>query len=231
MKLEDRRAELIAGIPGWYSGGAHFLAINLAGAAVVAACVVALARPAWWHLALVPAFFVVANVFEWWVHRGPLHRPVRGLGRLYDRHTRAHHVAFVDTAMEVRSSRELRLVLFPPWLFPLFLAMNAPLLLALAWAGGLDVGLVFLASSVAYYLVYEWLHALHHWPRASWLGRRRLVTRLRRHHEAHHDPRRMLHGNWNVSFPLADHVFGTVLSPHPDGVRSSSRMIYPSGPR
>ncbi len=215
MRLEDRRGELISEIPRWYSGAAHFVGINLAGVAVIGACLVALERLAWWHLALVPPFFAFANAFEWWVHRGPLHHPRRGLRRLYERHTRSHHVVFVDTAMAIRSMRELRLVLFPPWLFPLFLLMNAPLLLLLAWLGGLEVGLVFLASAVAYYLVYEWLHTLHHWPRTSWIGRRRLVAWLRRHHEAHHDPRRMIHGNWNVSFPLADVVLGTVLPPRP----------------
>lgn len=215
MKLEERRAQLIAEIPGWYSGAAHFAAINLAGAVVIAGAVASLERPAWWHLGLVPMFFAFANLFEWWVHRGPLHHPVRGLRRLYDRHTRAHHVAFVDTAMEIRAPRELRLVLFPPYLFPLFLVMNAPLLLLLAWAGGLDLALVFLASAVAYYVAYEWLHTLHHWPRASWIGRRGVVAWLRRHHEAHHDPRRMIHGNWNVSFPLADYAFRTVLAPGP----------------
>lgn len=213
MKLEDRRAALLATIPAWYSGPAHFALVTLAAAGVIAACVALLERPAWWHAALVPAFFAFANLFEWWVHRGPLHHPVAGLRRLYDRHTRAHHVVFVEGAMEVGHPRELRLVLFPPYLFPLFLLMNAPLLVLLSALGGLDVGLVFLASAVAYYLVYEWLHTLHHWPRTSWLGRRRVVTWLRRHHEAHHDPRRMIHGNWNVSFPLCDWLLGTTLPP------------------
>jgi hypothetical protein len=211
VKLEERRAQLVGQIPGWYSGPAHFAVINAAGLAVIAAALAALARPAPWHLALVPAFFVFANLFEWWVHRGPLHRPVRGLRRLYDRHTRAHHVVFTQGAMQVRSTREMRLVLFPPYVFPLFLLMNAPLLGLLALAGGLDLGLVFLASAVAYYLVYEWLHTLHHWPRESWIGRRRVVAWLRRHHEAHHDVRRMIQGNWNVSFPLWDRLLGTTL--------------------
>ncbi|MCO5172273.1 MAG: sterol desaturase family protein [Planctomycetes bacterium] len=213
MKLEDRRAELLATIPGWYPGLGHFALLNAAALGVIGACAALLERPAWWHAALVLPFFAFANLFEWWVHRGPLHHPVRGLRRLYDRHTRAHHVAFVEGAMAIRHPRELKLVLFPPWLFPLFLLMNAPLLLLLAWLGGLDVGLVFLASAVGYYLVYEWLHTLHHWPRESWLGRRAVVAWLRRHHEAHHDPRRMIHGNWNVSFPLCDWLLGTTLPP------------------
>jgi hypothetical protein len=212
VKLEDRRAQLMAEIPGWYSGLLHFALINVSGAVVIALAVWRMERPAPWHLALVPAFFLFANLFEWWVHRGPLHRPYRGLGRLYDRHARSHHVAFVEGSMEIRALRELKLVLFPPWLFPLFMLMNVPLLAVLYFfTGGLDVGLVFLASSVGYYVVYEWLHTLHHWPRESWLGRRRVVGWLRRHHERHHDVKRMLHGNFNVSFPFADWVLRSTL--------------------
>lgn len=212
MKLEERRAQLMAEIPGWYSGGLHFALINVSGLVVVAGAVVAMQAPALWHLALVPAFFLFANLFEWWVHRGPLHRPYRGLHRLYDRHACSHHLAFVEGAMEVRAARELKLVLFPPWLFPLFLLMNAPLLALLYFTGGFDAGLVFLACAVAYYVLYEWLHTLHHWPRESWLGRRRLVGWLRRHHERHHDLKRMLHGNFNVSFPLADWLLRSTLT-------------------
>jgi hypothetical protein len=221
-KLEDRRADLLAKIPGWYSGLAHFGAINVVGLVVIVASILLLERPTWWHAALVPAFFVFANLFEWWVHRGPLHHPARGLRSLYERHTRSHHIAFVDDAMEIRSHRELRLVLFPPFVFPLLLLMNAPLFALLALAGGLDLALVFLASSVAYYLVYEWFHTLHHWPREGWFGRRPLVQRLRAHHQAHHDPRRMIQGNWNVSFPLWDWLLRSTLR---DPVSPAARPI------
>jgi hypothetical protein len=211
VKVEERRVELFAQVPGWYSGLAHFALLNAAGLAVVAGAALALRRPAWWQAGEAALVFLFANLFEWWVHRGPLHRPVRGLRRLYERHACSHHVAFLADSMEIRALRELRLVLFPPWLFPLFLLMNAPLLGLLALASGLDAGLTFLGAATAYYLVYEWLHTLHHWPRASWLGRRRVVGWLRRHHQAHHDPRLMTKGNWNVSFPLADWALGTTL--------------------
>ena len=110
--------------------------------------------------------------------------------------------------MAIRSARELRLVLFPPFVFPLFVLLNAPLLVLLAWLGGRDAGLVFMASAVTYYLIYEGLHTLHHLP-----GRRRGVTGwMQRHHARHHDPTRMREGNWNVSFPLWDVVLRTTLT-------------------
>ncbi|MGE0708077.1 MAG: fatty acid hydroxylase family protein [Planctomycetota bacterium] len=208
--LDERRAELLAGVPTWYPGLLHLLAINLVTLLAIAGCLARLREVAPWEWALVPLSLAFANLFEWWVHRGPLHRRAPGLARLYERHTRTHHVYFTHERMALRSPRELALVLFPPWMVPLLVLMLAPLALALGlWRWNL--AWLFLASGLAYYLLYEWLHLMHHLPPESWLGRRRLVAALRRHHWRHHDPTRMLAGNFNVSFPLADGLLGTVL--------------------
>jgi len=57
------------------------------------------------------------------------------------------------------------------------------------------------------HLGYEWFHFLHHLPPTSWLGRRSLVGRFRRHHEL----ARMEKGNFSVSFPLWDWILETML--------------------
>jgi hypothetical protein len=222
---DERRAELLQAIPGWYSGVAHAVLVCVSGLAVIGACLLLVERFAPWHAGLALGGLVFANLFEWWVHRGPLHERWRGLGLLYERHSRAHHVAFLDDDMAIRSARELRLVLFPPFVFPLFVLLNAPLLLLLAWLGGRDAGLVFMASAVTYYLIYEGLHTLHHLP-----GRRRGVTGwMQRHHARHHDPTRMREGNWNVSFPLWDVVLRTTLEPQRSPSGELPRSEFPSG--
>lgn len=99
-------------------------------------------------------------------------------------------------------------------MFPVLLLLTAPLTLALGWLWA-PLAWVFLAAACAYYGVYEWLHLLHHWPQDRWLGRRRLVGWLRRHHARHHDPRRMRAGNFNVSFPLCDYALRSVLPVEP----------------
>lgn len=213
MLLSEKRDQLAAAIPPGYPGRLHFLAINLLGAAAIAACLLGLRQPTPWMAAWVPGFFLFANLVEWAVHRGPMHRlrPGRIARSLYERHARQHHVMFTHESMQLRRACELKLVLFPWFVFPLLMLATAPLPLALGLLVSLDHALLFLASCVAYYLLYEWLHTLHHWPQATWIGRRRLVAFLRRHHTRHHDPALMTRGNFNVSFPLADLLLGTTL--------------------
>jgi hypothetical protein len=212
MQLSEKRKLLVGAIPAWYSGALHFLGINVGASALVVGCVLALESPAVWQLGVGAGSFAFANLFEWWVHRGPLHKRTRFLERLYQRHTKEHHVVFTHLGMQIEDLRQLKLVLFPPWVLPLMVSMAAPVP-ALLWAlGSRDLALVFFASAMAYYLVYEWLHLLHHWPRDTWLGRRWLVRTLRRHHTRHHDPARMTRGNFNVSFPLADWLLGSTLA-------------------
>lgn len=214
MSIEDRREALFARIPKSYSGWAHLGLIAVLGPGVIAACVAALDRPRPWEWLFVPGFFVFANAFEWWIHRGPMHHPTRGLRLLYQRHTLEHHVAYTEQFMGIRSHRELMLVLFAPWALPAILVANAPIPLALAWLlSSPNLGYLFYACAVAYYLVYEGLHTLHHLPADGPLARGPLARRLRTHHARHHDPARMTQGNFNVSFPLWDWLLGSTLPP------------------
>ena len=72
---------------------------------------------------------------------------------------------------------------------------------------------VFLLAAVAYFAMYETLHALYHLPEATLdrigLGRRSLFRRLRAHHAHHHILGRMAHVNFNVTIPLMDVLLGT----------------------
>lgn len=209
--IDEKRAQILAKIPASYSGGLHFLVVNLLALAAVAGLVLLLEQPTWRELAWVPGFFVFANFFEWWIHRGPLHHKRPVVGRLYQRHTRTHHVVFTTERMAIDGWRELKVVLFPAWVLPLLLVMVSPLAVGLYFLSP-NLAWLFLASALAYYLVYEWLHTLHHLPAESWIGRRWLVAVLRRHHWRHHDPARMTEGNFNVSFPLADLILRSTLA-------------------
>ena len=209
-RIEDRRTALLAGIPARYSGALHFAFVNLLGAGLVAASLAQVRELAPWQLACVPAFLLFDNLFEWWIHKGPLHRRAPLLGRLYERHTRSHHVVFTAERMAIGGARELKLVLFPAWVLPLLLVLVAPLTGALFLIEP-NLAWLFLGSSFAYYLLYEWLHTLHHLPRRGWLARSRLAAALGEHHARHHEPARMTRGNFNVSFPLADWLLRSTL--------------------
>ena len=85
---------------------------------------------------------------------------------------------------------------------------SVPQLYLAGFVPGIVLGLIFMATLVTYYLIYEGLHTLHHLP-----GTRRGVTGwMQRHHARHHDAARMRAGNWNVSFPLWDVLLGTTLT-------------------
>jgi hypothetical protein len=216
VSAERRREEILARVPRWYNGYVHLAAINVASFAAMISLARRVESPGWRDALMVPAFFVFANLVEWLVHRGPMHHPWRGLGWLYRRHALTHHVYFTSERMELRAHRELQLVLFPPLFFPALLVATLPLPLALWALFGWNLAVTFWLSAFAYYLVYEWFHTVHHWPRESRIGRSAFARLVRRHHTRHHDMRRMTSGNFNVSFPLWDWVLGTTLRP---GVR------------
>jgi hypothetical protein len=199
------RAEFVAKIPSWYSGWAHFAVVNLATLAIIGTCVMAVHGARWYEWALAPGFFVFANFFEWWVHRGPMHHRRPGARLLFERHTLTHHAFFHPENMAYGSSKELVYVLFPAWVVPMFLLLVSPFVILLGIYVSQNLALIFLASVFAYYLVYEWFHTMHHIP----------GSRTGSHHRRHHDPKRMTTGNFNVSFPLADWVLGTLLDEQP----------------
>jgi hypothetical protein len=204
-----RRDEFMRDVPAGYRGEVHFAITNVLSIGILWLAVRGVSHPTWGDLAFGPIAFVFANYFEWRIHRGPLHHRTRA-ALLYKRHTLLHHVAFPDDAMAVRNLRELYLVLFP---WPAVLAaalIDLPLLFAIGWLVSPNAGRIFFAVAFGYYLLYEWCHLSYHLPATSWLGRNALTRWLRTTHTRHHDPRRMMHKNFNVTFPIFDAIMGTL---------------------
>ena len=54
----------------------------------------------------IPLVLLYANLAEYLGHRGPMHRPVRGLKLIYQRHAKQHHRFFTDQAMAFDSARD-----------------------------------------------------------------------------------------------------------------------------
>lgn len=165
----------------------------------------------WTSWLWVPAFWAVANVVEWLVHRFPMHRPMTPRV-LYENHSLVHHHAFDDEAMEIENTGDLCMVMMP-WYTLLFIFIGAsPMFVVSGVVVGPEFAGVFLVSAVAYFLVYEITHTLHHLPWAilrRWHLANGLVRWLRAHHHHHHRLERMAHVNFNVTFPLADVLLGT----------------------
>ena len=216
MTSEQRarlRSELLARVPRWYSPAFHFAAPALGGAAFVALVLSRIEDLRAWQLACVPFFVLASNAIEWHAHRDLLHRRTWPLGALYRMHAQVHHAVFVDEDMAIRDRRELQRVLMPAWGPFAMLAASSPVSAALVLAGVPNLAALWVATTVTYVFAYEWLHLAYHLPSESWIGRRRAIAWLRRHHQRHHAPELMTRWNFNVTVPIWDHVRGTVWRP------------------
>jgi|HubBroStandDraft_6_1064221.scaffolds.fasta_scaffold469048_2 sterol desaturase/sphingolipid hydroxylase (fatty acid hydroxylase superfamily) len=193
-----------------YTGWGHFTLTTATSLAAVAfaASRVHDVRPVEWLA--VPVTFFIANAGEYLGHRGPMHHPRRGLRLLYGRHTLQHHRFFTNESMPCDSSRDFKMVLFPPVMLAFFLGVVAPPIgLVLFLVAGANVAWLYVATVMAYFITYEWLHLAYHARDDSLVARLPLLSTLRRHHTLHHDPRLMHKHNFNITFPICDRLFGT----------------------
>ncbi|HEX7667096.1 MAG TPA: sterol desaturase family protein [Polyangiaceae bacterium] len=188
----------------------HFAFTSIASLAVIGVALAELRSPSFVELLTVPLWFFVANAAEYFGHKGPMHRPRAGLGLVYRRHTLEHHRFFTNDVMSYDSPRDFKMVLFPPVMILFFLgAIAGPIGLGLFLVWGRNVGCLFVATAMGYFLTYEWLHFAYHLPASSFVGKTALVRTLRRHHQTHHDRALMGKHNFNITFPICDAIFGT----------------------
>ncbi len=213
---ERYRRELI---PEGYSGRLHFTLILGFVAAVLVIGVVRLEaiQPLEWLA--VPLTFLYANLAEYLGHRFVMHRRRPGLGMIYERHTLQHHRFFTHRAMQFDSSDDFRAVLFPPMLMVFFAtAFALPAGLVLTWLFSANVAWLFVMTAIGYYGSYEILHFAYHQDEDSWIMRLPGVERMRQLHLSHHDPSIMQTGNFNITWPICDVLFGTRVASVPDDV-------------
>lgn len=198
-------------VPPGYRGWRHFAFTFAVGGAGLVACLLQLRGVSLAEWLAVPLSAAYVNLAEYWGHRGPMHHLTPGLRLVYERHTRQHHRFFTDAEMTIDGVRDFRAVLFPPVLTVFFLAAFAlPAGLLLAALTTANVAWLFGATSLAYFLNYEFLHLAYHLPSSHPMAALPLVGRLKRLHTLHHDPARMASRNFNITYPLGDWLFRTL---------------------
>lgn len=206
FRTQYRTAE----ISPYYSGVLHFAFTTTASLSVIAFSIwnlQGITRAEW---LTVPLTFLYANWIEYVGHKGPMHRPMRALRLLFQRHTLEHHRFFTHDAMAYESSRDYKMVLFPPVMILFFIGLHAvPLGVVLFYFLSPNVAWLFVATSIGYFLTYEWLHFTYHLKEDSWIGRLPFMKTLRRLHTQHHNPALMSNYNFNITFPICDAIFGT----------------------
>ena len=207
----DFRQEYRSRIIGWYDGYFHIAIIYAMGAAAFYVYVQHIHNVTWLEWLTVPLTFLFTNLFEWAVHKYVMHRPVniKGLRAIYERHTLNHHQFFTDEEMRFRDHKDWRVTVFPPYALVVFILMSIP------WPS--SSGAVHAECRLAVH-VRDHRHVSHLRVHALLLPRRRELVRaatvpfvntLRRHHTAHHNARLMMEANMNLTFPIADWLFGT----------------------
>jgi sterol desaturase/sphingolipid hydroxylase (fatty acid hydroxylase superfamily) len=221
-----RRAHRERHIGPRYRGWAHLGFTTCGALAAIVFAAIQVDRPSALELASVPLFFLVANFGEYLGHRGPMHHRRKGLSILFERHARQHHRFYTHEAMAAESHVDFQMVLFPPVMLIFFLGCLAlPIGALLHVLVAPNVGWLFALTAVSYFLTYEWLHFAYHLPPDGRIGRNPIVRRLRRHHAVHHDPRQMTRWNFNITFPIADRVFGTIA---PQASEARDRSASPA---
>jgi hypothetical protein len=216
-RREKVRARSLAEIPWWYSPYGHLAATTGIGFAVLVVSTIFLARNdvKWTDVLVVPAVMLLANFYEWRVHKYVLHNRFWPFEVIYDKHTPMHHMIYVEDDMALRSKQEFRLVLIPAAGVLGIVLAAAPVAIAISHLWSSSAGWFFLLTASLYMVSYEVLHLCYHAPKDSFIGRRKIIEHLRAHHAKHHDPRYMQRYNFNVTVPLFDWIMGTMAPKTP----------------
>lgn len=205
------RQEYRSRIAGWYDGYVHVVVIYAMGAAAFYIYLQHINAPSWVEWLTVPVTVLFTNVFEWLVHKHIMHRPIpiRGLRAIYERHTLNHHQFFTDDEMRFRDHKDWRVTFFPPYALVVFILMSIPAAIILGTLLSPNAGWLFMATTSGMYLIYEFMHFCCHVDENWFVRNVPLVNTIRRHHTAHHNARLMMEVNMNLTFPIADWMFGT----------------------
>lgn len=208
-KQKTYRQEYRDSTPRWYRGELHlgFTLIFTFGA--IFYCWRQLQSPTAWEWMLLIPMFLFGNYIEWAAHRYILHRPVKGLRTVYQRHVNSHHRFFTHDDLSFEDQKDWRALLFPPFAPVMFVLSAVPVALILGAVWSANAGYMVVIFMASYYLMYEGLHTLSHVENSKFLDNLPLINTVRRMHVIHHHPGLMQHRNFNLTFPICDVIFGT----------------------
>lgn len=164
----------------------------------------------------VVAGFMYASIFEWVLHRYVMHRPIGKFRYPFEAHTLTHHRIFkADYTYHLQDEGDKRKIRMAWWNGPVLVALGIlPFIVGAAsfigsgWGVPVAICITGFVVSAGYYIAYEYLHWCMHLPKSRRLERSWIFFRLNGHHILHH---RYMGKNFNVVFPLADALFGTLL--------------------
>lgn len=198
-------------VTGWYNGWLHVVLIYVIGLTALYVYIANLHDPRWWEWLTIPVVFLIANFFEWAVHRYVMHRPsnIPVLRAVYTRHTLMHHQFFTEEEMRFADQQDWRVTFFPPYALVVFTLMSIPPAIVAGLVISPNVGWLLITTTTSMYLIYEGMHFSCHVGDNRFVRNMPFVNTIRRHHAAHHNHGLMMERNMNLTFPIMDYLFGT----------------------
>lgn len=229
---EKFRAKYRANVSGFYSGWVHLFVVLIASGSLLYYGVSQLVDFHYTQLWIVVISLLAYNVCEWASHRWWGHEKTKLFKLFYQRHTGDHHTFFVDRAMEYQMVMDWRVVIFPVYLLVIFTSfVSVPGGFVLQFLFGSNIGYLFAITMTSCYLAYEVCHFSYHVPQGSLLERLFLLIPgwkyLRLFHTVHHNRDLMKEGNFNITLPLSDWLFGTLYFSAEDGPNQKQHEVSP----
>mgnify|MGYP001819099656 CR=1 FL=1 len=210
-RQKNYRQEYRSRLSSWYNGPVHVMVVYTIGLTALWIFSQHLHNVQWWEWAMVPLFFIGANIFEWYLHLNIMHRPQKSkaLRAIYNRHTLQHHQFFTDNEMRFRNHKDWRVTVFPPYAIVVLILIVIPGATLLHFVLTPNIGWLFISTTTSIYLIYEFMHFCCHTEENWFVQSMPFVNTIRLHHTAHHNSRLMMEKNMNLTFPISDWLFGT----------------------
>ena len=218
----------------YYTGCGHLAFVVVGCLSVIGLSIAMLRDVRLTEWLVVPITFLGANIVEYLGHRGPMHKRFAALSLIFHRHAREHHQFFTEDWMTCRSSRDYKIVLFPPVMLLFYLGLiAAPIGFVLSLVESDNCAWLYVATVTFYFLQYESLHFLYHLDDSFWIARLPVIRALREHHRHHHCQALMNRYNFNITWPISDYLFGTIYRGQPADSKTpstDSRATEPKTP-
>jgi hypothetical protein len=210
--LADFRSKYRREVVGrYYQGTAHLTFVIVVPMALIILAASSIRSPLPLEWLTIPVTFLFANIVEYFGHRKPMHEKIKHMGLMFHRHTLEHHQFFTEQWMTCRSPKDYKIVLFPPVMLFFYVGLVAvPIgtLLFLTWSH--NIAWMYVATTMFYFMQYEALHFCYHLDDDFWIAKLPVLSALRRHHQLHHTHELMTRYNFNITWPIADTLFGTL---------------------
>lgn len=161
-----------------------------------------------WFWISLPAYFLVANGIEYWLHRYPMHHRMRLMPVVYE-HVTIHHNFYADEHFYFEQPEDYYAAILPYYIFVGLSLVIALIAGVVGFVFGADRGWQFALVAYSYYLLYEALHFSYHTRAGGLLKRIPFVDYLSRGHLYHHRIGLMSRYNFNITFPIFDKIFRT----------------------